>query len=626
MQQTLEVLRTTFGYQNFRGQQAAVIENVLNGGDTLVLMPTGGGKSLCFQVPALVRKGTAVVVSPLIALMQNQVDHLKELGVQAAFLNSSLSPAAARDVERLLRAGKLDLIYVAPERLIMDSTIGLLKDIDISLFAIDEAHCISQWGHDFRSDYLQLSLIVEEFPSIPIIALTATADERTRQEIIKRLRLRSARTFISSFNRPNIQYRVTEKDSARDQLLDFITSEHQNDAGIVYGLSRKTVESTAKWLVQKGVNAIPYHAGLSTSIREKNLSQFLKEDGVVVVATIAFGMGIDKPDVRFVAHIDLPKNIEAYYQETGRAGRDGDPATAWMVYGIQDAIMLRKMASQGDGDATFKRIEAQKIQALLGYCELTTCRRQALLQYFGEQSQGACGNCDVCLSPIASWDATIEAQKAMSCIYRTGQRFGVNHLVDVLLAKQSEKIKALNHDHISTYGIGKDHPEHVWRSVYRQLVARDLIKVDDYGSLALTEKSRLVLKGEEKLFLRMISIKEGKSKSKPETRKRAGANKYQSPRFLSASKGSSKHNSLFKELSALRLELAKRQDLPSYCIFHNATLEEMARLKPMTKSDLLEISGVGAAKLEKYGQKFIDAIIRHAAFSETGDKEICGKR
>ena len=611
MQQALEVLRTTFGYQNFRGQQAAVIENVLNGGDTLVLMPTGGGKSLCFQVPALVRKGTAVVVSPLIALMQNQVDRLKELGVRAAYLNSSQSPAAARDVERMLRAGELDLIYVAPERLTMDSCIALLKAVDVSLFAIDEAHCISQWGHDFRSDYLQLSFIVDEFPSVPVIALTATADERTRQEIINRLRLRSARIFVSSFNRPNIQYRVTEKTTAKDQLLEFIKKEHPEDAGIVYCLSRKTVEATAKWLVQKGVKAIPYHAGLTTGVREKNLSKFLKDEGVVVVATIAFGMGIDKPDVRFVAHIDLPKNIEAYYQETGRAGRDGEAATAWMVYGIQDAIMLRKMASQGDGSAAFKRIEAQKIQALLGYCELTTCRRQALLQYFGEESQGSCGNCDACMAPIASWDATVEAQKALSCIHRTGQRFGVGHLIDVLLAKPSDKIQSLKHDEVSTYGIGKDHSEGVWRSVYRQLVARDLVKVDDYGSLALTEKSRPVLRGEEKIFLRTVSAKESKSRSKSKS-KRAGASKH-SPVKTFISNRSSPGGGLFKALSALRLELAKKQDLPSYCIFHNATLEEMARLKPKTKSELLEISGVGAAKLEKYGQVFIDVINQHQA-------------
>jgi ATP-dependent DNA helicase RecQ len=611
MQQALEVLRTTFGYQNFRGQQAAVIENVLNGGDTLVLMPTGGGKSLCFQVPALVRKGTAVVVSPLIALMQNQVDRLKELGVRAAYLNSSQSPAAARDVERMLRAGELDLIYVAPERLTMDSCIALLKAVDVSLFAIDEAHCISQWGHDFRSDYLQLSFIVDEFPSVPVIALTATADERTRQEIINRLRLRSARIFVSSFNRPNIQYRVTEKTTAKDQLLEFIKKEHPEDAGIVYCLSRKTVEATAKWLVQKGVKAIPYHAGLTTGVREKNLSKFLKDEGVVVVATIAFGMGIDKPDVRFVAHIDLPKNIEAYYQETGRAGRDGEAATAWMVYGIQDAIMLRKMALQGDGSAAFKRIEAQKIQALLGYCELTTCRRQALLQYFGEESQGSCGNCDACMAPIASWDATVEAQKALSCIHRTGQRFGVGHLIDVLLAKTSDKIQSLKHDEVSTYGIGKDHSEGVWRSVYRQLVARDLVKVDDYGSLALTEKSRPVLRGEEKIFLRTVSAKESKSRSKSKS-KQAGASR-NSPVKTFISNRSSPGGGLFKALSALRLELAKKQDLPSYCIFHNATLEEMARLKPKTKSELLEISGVGAAKLEKYGQVFIDVINQHQA-------------
>jgi ATP-dependent DNA helicase RecQ len=613
MQKALEVLRTTFGYQNFRGQQAAVIENVLAGRDTLVLMPTGGGKSLCFQVPALVRKGTAVVVSPLIALMQNQVDRLKELGVRAAYLNSSQSAGAARDVERSLRAGDLDLIYVAPERLTMDSCVSLLKQVDISLFAIDEAHCISQWGHDFRSDYLQLSLIVEEFPAVPIIALTATADERTRQEIINRLKLRSARTFVSSFNRPNIQYRVAEKVTAKDQLLDFIKNEHQDDAGIVYCLSRKTVEATAKWLVQKGIKAIPYHAGLSTGVREKNLSKFLKDDGIVVVATIAFGMGIDKPDVRFVAHIDLPKNIEAYYQETGRAGRDGEPATAWMIYGIQDAIMLRKMASQGDGDANFKRIEAQKIQALLGYCELTTCRRQALLQYFGEDSSANCGNCDACLTPIASWDATIEAQKAMSCVHRTGQRFGVGHLIDVLMARPSEKIKSLRHDEVSTYGIGIDHSENVWRSVYRQLVARDFVKVDDYGSLALTEKSRLVLRGEEKLFLRTSSVKEPKEAGRSRSKKRAGASKAVTANY--ASQRSQSGSTLFKALSALRLELAKKQDLPSYCIFHNATLEEMARVKPKNKSDLLEISGVGAAKLEKYGQIFIDVINQHTANS-----------
>ena len=624
MSTALDILRTTFGYPSFRGQQAEVIDHVIAGGDALVLMPTGGGKSLCFQVPALARAGTCVVVSPLIALMQNQVDRLRELGVRAAFLNSSLSSSDAAKVERQLVRGELDFLYVAPERLTMAGMVELLQRARPSLFAIDEAHCISQWGHDFRSDYLQLSLIVREFPDTPVMALTATADERTRQEIVDRLGLRDARTFVASFNRPNIQYRVTEKTDGRAQVYDFITTEHPGDAGIVYCLSRKSVDATAAWLAGQGVKAIAYHAGLDARTRERHLARFLKEDGIVVVATIAFGMGIDKPDVRFVAHLDLPKNIEAYYQETGRAGRDGEAATAWMAYGIQDAIMLRKMSAEGGGNAQFKRLEGQKIQAMLGYCELTTCRRQALLRYFGETvADAGCGNCDICLAPVSTWDATIEAQKALSCIYRTGQRFGVGHLIDVLLGRSTTRLVNLRHDQVSTFGVGQDQPEGVWRSVYRQLIARGLVRVDDFGSLALNDVARGILRGEERLHLREVAPDAPKAARSRKRKSRTATGTGRAGASAKAPKGSGSPKSsaalaggdarLFDLLSGLRLELARAQDLPPYCIFHNSTLDAMARIKPRNLADLRAIAGVGDAKLAKYGERFVATVRAWAA-------------
>ncbi len=599
----LEILRSTFGFAEFRGHQQAAIDHVIGGGDSLVLMPTGGGKSLCYQIPALVRKGTGIVVSPLIALMENQVEALKELGVQAAFLNSSLDAASARQVMARLLAGKLDLLYVAPERLVMSGTIEMLKRCEISLFAIDEAHCISQWGHDFRKDYLGLSLLRREFPDVPKIALTATADERTRAEIVQKLELRQARVFVSSFDRPNIQYRVTEKKQAKEQLLAFLEEEHRSDCGIVYCLSRASVEKTAAWLVKHGKKALPYHAGLAATVRSRHLDRFLKEDGVIVVATIAFGMGIDKPDVRFVAHLDLPKNLEAYYQETGRAGRDGAPSNAWMAYGIQDVILLRQMLDNSESDLAHKRVEFQKIQAMLGFCEGTDCRRQVLLKYFGEAMPEPCGNCDTCLSPAKTWNATIDAQKALSCIARTGQRFGVNYLIDVLLGKATERVTSLRHDQVSTFGIGQDRGEGVWRSIYRQIIAKGLAKVDEYGSLSLDDSAWPLLKGEVPLFLREETLqaapsKRGKGKrSAKRTTQRKGA--------MFKSDGESH---LFAELKRYRQDLAKKADLPAYCIFQNGTLDEMARAKPQTLTELRQISGVGDVKLGKYGAGFLEII------------------
>ena len=599
----LDVLRTTFGYGEFRGHQEEAIAHVVGGGDALVLMPTGGGKSLCFQIPALVREGTGIVVSPLIALMQNQVDRLRELGVRAAFLNSTLTGREAGRVEADLLRGDLDLLYVAPERLTMEPTLDLLKRAKLSLFAVDEAHCISQWGHDFRKDYLQLSLLSDHFPDVPRIALTATADERTREEIVERLKLRNGRVFVSSFNRPNIQYRVTPKVQAREQLLAFIEEEHADDAGIVYCLSRNSVEQVAAFLEGKGKRAVPYHAGLSAKMRERHLNMFLREEGVIVVATIAFGMGIDKPDVRFVAHLDLPKNIEAYYQETGRAGRDGDPATAWMAYGIQDAIMLRQMAGSSTGSDAFKRVELQKIQAMLGYCEVTSCRRQSLLRYFGEIYAQNCCNCDCCLTPVDTYDATVPAQKALSCVYRTGQRFGVGHLIDVLTGKPTEKVTKFHHDAVSTYGVGADLDERVWRSVFRQLIARGLLKVDDYGSLALQESARPLLRGEETLNLRHEVLEEPRKRARKErrVRKGKGATREDIPLDDVATQ-------LYRALAAHRMTLAKAQSLPSYCIFNNATLAEMAKLRPRSLADLRAVSGVGEAKLAKYGDGFLRVI------------------
>ncbi|MCU7812303.1 MAG: DNA helicase RecQ, partial [Candidatus Thiodiazotropha sp. (ex Notomyrtea botanica)] len=497
--QALEILQHTFGYTEFRPPQDRIIGHLIDGGDALVLMPTGGGKSLCYQIPAMVRAGTGIIISPLIALMQDQVSALQQLGIRAACLNSALTQESAREVESQLLAAELDLLYVAPERLLTPRMLDLLERSHIALFAIDEAHCVSQWGHDFRPEYIQLSQLHERFPNIPRIALTATADEPTRNEIIERLALNEAERFIVGFDRPNIRYRIDENSgNARERLLRFIQDEHPGEAGIVYCLSRKRVDEVAAWLRTKYIEALPYHAGLDSKTRELHQTRFLREEGVVIVATIAFGMGIDKPDVRFVAHLNLPKSVEAYYQETGRAGRDGLPADAWMVYGLQDVIMLRQMQASSEADEMHKRLERHKLDAMLSLCETTECRRQALLGYFADPMEKPCGNCDTCLEPPETWDATVAAQKALSCAHRTGQRFGVNYLVDVLLGKDNERIQQFRHHQVSTYDIGNEHSAPEWRTIYRQLIARGLLAVDleGYGGLHLTPASRTVLRGE----------------------------------------------------------------------------------------------------------------------------------
>lgn len=594
-----QVLHEVFGYETFRPLQGDIIREVVDGRDALVLMPTGGGKSLCYQVPALVRPGTAIVVSPLIALMQDQVAALRELGVKAAYLNSTMDFEQARATEYALTTGELDLLYCAPERLIQPRTLDLLHSVSISLFAIDEAHCVSQWGHDFRSDYLQLSMLAEQFPGIPRIALTATADERTRKEIAERLSLTGARHFISGFDRPNIQYRISPKTNANKQLLSFIKTEHENDCGIVYCLSRNKVEATARMLADKGYNALPYHAGLSAEDRAHHQERFLREDGIIIVATIAFGMGIDKPDVRFVAHLDLPKSLEAYYQETGRAGRDGKPSTAWMVYGLQDVIKLRQMLEASQGTDHFKRIERQKLDAMLGLCEVTGCRRQVLLNYFGDELDEPCGNCDTCQTPPETWDGTVAVQKALSCVYRTGQRFGVTYLIDVLRGSENERIIQSGHNQVSTYGIGTDISANEWKSVFRQLVANGYLRADPegYGALQLTEKCRPLLKGAESIQLRKDPVVKSESRGS-KGRKASGADirdQITDPAGWDA-------------LRACRKELAEQQGVPPYVIFHDTTLFDMLERRPATLDELSEVNGVGAAKLEKYGEIFLKTL------------------
>lgn len=593
-----QVLHEVFGYESFRPLQGDIIREVSEGRDALVLMPTGGGKSLCYQVPALVRSGTAIVISPLIALMQDQVAALKELGVRAAFLNSTMDFEQARATEYALMTGELDLLYCAPERLIQPRTIELLHDASISLFAIDEAHCVSQWGHDFRSDYLQLSMLAEQFPGVPRIALTATADERTRKEIAERLSLTGARHFVSGFDRPNIQYRIAPKTNANKQLLDFIKAEHEGDCGIVYCLSRNKVDATAKTLAQKGYTALPYHAGLSSEQRAHHQERFLREDGVIIVATIAFGMGIDKPDVRFVAHLDLPKSLEAYYQETGRAGRDGKPSTAWMVYGLQDVIKLRQMLESSQGNDHFKRVERQKLDAMLGLCEVTSCRRQVLLRYFGDELDQPCGNCDTCLNPPETWDGTVAVQKALSCVFRTGQRFGVTYLIDVLRGSENERILQAGHHQVSTYGIGTELSANEWKSVFRQLVANGYLRADPegYGALQLTEECRPLLKGRQNIELR----------KDPVVKKAAG--RASGGRSSAPVKDQITDQAGWDALRACRKELADKQGVPPYVIFHDTTLFGMLERKPRTLEELAEVSGVGAAKLEKYGEIFLEAI------------------
>jgi ATP-dependent DNA helicase RecQ len=604
------ILQTVFGYDAFRPQQGEIVEHLIAGGDALVLMPTGGGKSLCYQIPAIVRQGVGIIVSPLIALMQDQVGALRQNGVKAAFLNSTLSLDEVREVEEALHRGELDLLYVAPERLMLPRTLDLIDRIPVALFAIDEVHCVSQWGHDFRPEYVQLSVLHQRFPQIPRIALTATADSATRREIIERLALSEARQFISGFDRPNIRYRISENSgNARERLLRFIRNEHEGEAGIVYCLSRKRVEEIAAWLSSKGLDALPYHAGLSPQVRERNQERFLREEGVIIVATIAFGMGIDKPDVRFVAHLNLPKSLEAYYQETGRAGRDGLPADAWMVYGLQDVITLKQMQASSDAPEAIKRIEHHKLDAMLGLCELTTCRRQALLRYFGDEHNEPCGNCDTCLEPPETWEATTAAQKALSCVHRTGQRFGVSYLVSVLLGKESERICRFGHDQVSTYGIGSELNQSEWRDLYRQLIAHGLLAVDleGHGGLQLTEKSRPLLRGEQPLHLRKFSRK---AMSKSRERK--------TNRFTSQGE-----DKLWQALRERRQQLADEQGLPAYMIFHDATLAEMVENRPETRTQLARISGVGERKLEAYGEAFLDVLNEYRNLEEAsqGDTE-----
>ncbi|MDC0994529.1 DNA helicase RecQ [Pseudomonadales bacterium] len=595
MKDPQQILQHVFGFPDFRAPQDEIISTLVDGGDVLVLMPTGGGKSLCYQIPAIAREGLGIVISPLIALMQNQVDALKQLGVSATFLNSTLAFEAVQRIEQSLRQGEVDLLYLAPERLVQPATLALLRELDISLFAIDEAHCVSQWGHDFRADYLHLNILATEFPSVPRIALTATADIRTRTEIVSRLSLDEARQFIVGFDRPNIRYRIALKTNPRQQLLQFLKNEHRNDAGIIYCLSRRKTEETATWLSQQGFEALPYHAGLDSETRAKNQARFLNEESIIIVATIAFGMGIDKPDVRFVAHLDLPKTVESYYQETGRAGRDGEAANAWLVYGLQDVIKLRQMMENSEGSDEHKRAEQHRLNAMLGLCEITSCRRHALLRYFDEDSPERCGNCDTCIDPVDTWDGTEAAQKALSAVFRTDQRFGVNHLIDVLQGSNTEKIRQFEHDKLSTFGIGQTLDINQWRSVFRQLVARGYISVDleRYGALRLEQKCRPLLKGEQQIELRRDSGK------------KAVARQTKTPLPEDINVG------LWEALRECRRLFAEAQGVPPYVIFHDKTLREMAEQMPQNTSEFGLLTGVGERKLEKYSEAFL-AVIQEA--------------
>ena len=595
----LHLLQTVFGYPAFRGQQAAIVDLVSGGGDALVLMPTGAGKSLCYQIPAMLRDGVGVVVSPLIALMQDQVDALAEVGVRAAFLNSTQSFDEAMRIERMVRNGELDLVYVAPERLLTPRCLALFEASNIALFAIDEAHCVSQWGHDFRPEYIKLSILHERFPDVPRIALTATADQQTRAEIAQRLQLESAEIFVSSFDRPNIRYQIVEKANGRKQLLDFIESEHAGDAGIVYCLSRKKVEETAAFLNEHGVAALAYHAGMELAVRSKNQSRFLREDSIVMVATIAFGMGIDKPDVRFVAHLDLPKSIEGYYQETGRAGRDGQPANAWMSYGLQDVVQQRRMIDESEADEAYKRVQGQKLDAMLGLCETLGCRRVRLLDYFGQPS-AACGNCDTCQSPPVSFDGSVVVQKLLSTIYRVEQRFGAVHVIEVLRGIDTEKIRQWRHEQLSTFGIGADRSEAEWRAVLRQVIALGLVQVDSdaYNALKLTDAARPILRGEQTILLRRyekpVKQKVSRSGSKTKGYVETGLSELE--------------QQIFDKLRWWRVETARKHNVPAYVIFHDATMRDIAKARPLSLAQMRSIAGVGEKKLETYGDEIVTLI------------------
>ena len=618
----LEVLRSVFGYSAFRGQQADIIAHVIRGGDALVLMPTGGGKSLCYQVPALVREGVTVVVSPLIALMRDQVTALRELGVRAAFLNSSLDAAEAREVERAMVRGEIDLVYVAPERLVTPRFLDLLDRTKLALFALDEAHCVSQWGHDFRPEYLQLSILHERHPTVPRVALTATADAQTRAEIKEKLGLTEARVFLSSFDRPNITYRVVPKKSERQQMLAFLRENHPEDAGIIYCMSRAKVEEISSWLNQQGREALPYHAGLPPEVREANQDLFIKGEGIVMVATVAFGMGIDKPNVRFVCHLDPPKSLEAYYQETGRAGRDGLPANAWMSYGMSDVVSLRQMLEQSEAGETHRRVERGKLEALLGFCETSTCRRQVLLNYFGESLGEPCGNCDTCLEPVETWDGTIAAQKALSAVYRTGQRYGAGHLIDVLLGNATDKVQQQAHDALKTFGVGKDLSKSEWQSVYRQLVAAGYLTVDleGYGGFRLTDAGIPVIKGQQTVRLRKDPIIE-KRRGVHDALRRHVARGGSAPGGGLSGEGVSRSgargalspadDALWHALKDCRTELARAQGVPPYVIFHDSTLLEMVALRPRDRHAFARLPGVGARKLDRYADAFLDVIAQH---------------
>ncbi|MDH5426059.1 MAG: DNA helicase RecQ [Gammaproteobacteria bacterium] len=594
MKNAYHVLNKVFGYQDFRHQQADIIQALLNNEDAMVLMPTGGGKSLCYQIPAIIREGVGIVVSPLIALMQDQVDALTQLGLSAGYLNSNQTQESQREIEQQLINNEIDLLYITPERLLSNRMQSLLKQSSISLFAIDEAHCVSQWGHDFRKEYQQLNTLHQQFPGIPRIALTATADKRTRQEIIEQLDLHKAKTYLDSFDRPNIHYQISEQNS-KAELLKFIQNSHQNEAGIIYCLSRKKVEEIANWLTEQGLQALPYHAGLHQQMREANQKRFLREDGIIIVATIAFGMGIDKPDVRFVAHLNLPKSIEAYYQETGRAGRDGLPADAWMAYGLKDLMMLKQMIQESDNEMQ-QRISHSKLDSLMALCETTSCRREHLLNYFDEATKSSCGNCDICISPPETWDATEACRKALSCIYRTEQRFGVGYLTDILLGKSNERILQNGHDKVTTYGIGKDISLNEWKSIYRQLIAMGYINInfEQYGALTLTDKARPLLRGEVELKLRKQTKKAAK---KSETKAKSALREID--------------EQLFEALRQCRYDLSKLESVPPYVIFHDKTLIEMSRKRPSTLEQMGHIAGIGEKKRDKFGKQFLDIIKQH---------------
>lgn len=592
------ILKTVFGFDSFKGRQQEIIDHAVAGGDALVLMPTGGGKSLCYHIPALCREGVGVVISPLIALMRDQVEALNQLGVRAEVLNSSLTQTQALKVEQKLLKGMLDLVYVSPEKLLTEEFLHLLSQCKLSLFAIDEAHCVSQWGHDFRPEYLKLTTLKNRFATVPRLALTATADGPTRNDIVDRLELQEGRLFISGFDRPNIKYSIVAKDNAKQKLLKFIEDNHAGDSGIVYCMSRARVESTSNWLNEEGLNSLHYHAGMDKHQRQVNQDKFLKEEGIIMVATIAFGMGIDKPDVRFVAHLDLPKSLESYYQETGRAGRDGLKSNAWLAYGLEDLSKISSFIECSGAPESQKRIERQKLDALLGYCETTRCRRQVLLEYFDEQLPDPCGYCDTCLHPVKCFDATVATQKALSCVYRTEERFGASYIIDVLLGSNSERIVSFGHHKISTYGIGKEYSKNQWRSIFRQLVAKKLLRVDieGHGGYRLGENYKAVFRGEEKILLREDSFSAKPSRSKNKKLKRQNT------------LDNADEETLFQSLRAHRLELAGEQKVPPFVIFHDTTLLEMAKTKPTTMAEFAQLSGVGKAKLERYGNSFLTVI------------------